>query len=445
VNRPIRLLAALLAVLALASPARAAWLADSTETDAWRLANGLEVRTRHVPGAGGIAVTLAFRAGSGYDPSGREGLGELVAELAFTGPAAGVPERTRAEMASLRPLGWELRNGIRFVRFTEVATAEQLPGVLQQGAARLGGVTVNDALLRTALATVREQSGQRWFGDAGRALYWRGEALAQGWNDERILRQARLPGLDRVSAREAQALVRAFHNPGNATLALAGDLTGLDVRALVEATFGRVAGGAAMPDTVQMRFSHTRRAMHWSGLEQPLAVVVAQAPAVTDSLHPAFYLSMAVTSGNLSANWGRPRKPLSSRLQWSLFDEPEIVRFYPPVAATASDPEYAQGAVTEQLQVVGGTIASAEQYDLVRRNVAWLLGGELPPNLRRGFATNPGALGELSRGMATRALWLGDAFWADYLARFETMRYSHERFYDELAEPAHQSVLVLTP
>ena len=124
-------------MLVLAVPAAAQMRADSTVADAWKLANGLEVRTLHVPHAPGVSITLAFRAGSGYDPAGREGLAELLAELQFTSAAGDVPERTREEMASLRPLGWESRPGTRLVRFTEIATRTQLAGVLQQVAKRL--------------------------------------------------------------------------------------------------------------------------------------------------------------------------------------------------------------------------------------------------------------------------------------------------------------------
>ena len=58
-------------------------LPDSTTTASWRLANGLEVRTRHVPRAPGIAVTLAVRAGRGHDPSALDGLADLLAAADF--------------------------------------------------------------------------------------------------------------------------------------------------------------------------------------------------------------------------------------------------------------------------------------------------------------------------------------------------------------------------
>jgi len=166
-------------MLVLAAPAAAQMRADSTVADAWKLANGLEVRTLHVPHAPGVSITLAFRAGSGYDPAGREGLSELLAELQFTSAAGDVPERTREEMASLRPLGWESRPGTRLVRFTEIATRTQLAGVLQQVAKRLAGVQVTEAGLKAALVSVRRDAGGRLFGQPSDVLYWRAGLIAR--------------------------------------------------------------------------------------------------------------------------------------------------------------------------------------------------------------------------------------------------------------------------
>src|SRR5512146_601887 len=232
---PVARLARVLAVpllLLVATTARAALLPDSTVAEAWRLPNGLEVRTRHIPRTTGVSITLAFRAGTGYEPAGQEGLSTLLAQLEFMGEAGDVPGRTREEMASLRPLGWESRVGTRLVHFTEIATPQQVPGVLQQFATRLAGITMTDASLKTALAEARRQAGEQWFGDPGEALFWRAGALARGLNDEQIVRCAGMPGLSKLTPRDAAALIRRWYQPGNAALAVAGNLDGLDMHAL---------------------------------------------------------------------------------------------------------------------------------------------------------------------------------------------------------------------
>src|SRR6185295_4641640 len=96
----------------------------------------------------------------------------------------------RAEMASLRPLGWESRPGTRLVRFTEIASTAQLPGVLQQAAKRLAGVTVTDEDLKAALANVRRDAASHLFGITSDVLYWRVGLLARGLDDEQLVRRA---------------------------------------------------------------------------------------------------------------------------------------------------------------------------------------------------------------------------------------------------------------
>jgi hypothetical protein len=443
-SRPFRVLAALV-LLAVAAPARSAPLPDSTVADAWRLENGLEVRTRHIPGAKGVAVTLAFRAGSGYEPAGLEGLSDLLAELEFMGAAGDVPERTRAEMSSLRPLGWETRGGARLVRFTEIATVAQLPGVLQQFATRLAGVNVTDAALKQALAQVRRDAGLRLFGDPADVLYWRVAAQARGLNDEQMVRRAGMPGLSKLTPKDLAARLRDWYQPGNASLALAGDLSNLDVHAVVGALFGKLPGGAALPDTVQVRLQAGKRTQTWKDLTAPVGVVAIAAPPLTDSLHAGFYLGMLVTGAGFTTSWGAPPPPLTARFEYSLLDEPELLRFYPPVRADATDPELLAGAVYEQLQVVGGQMVPSTIMARVRKSVRWLLGADLPSEILVRFRSEPGAMGTLSGGMATRALWMGDAFWTGYLARFDRLALGHSNFYEWLADAKHQTILLLTP
>ena len=433
-------------LVSVAAPATAAVMrADSTVADAWKLANGLEVRTLHVPHTPGVSVTLAFRAGLGYDPAGSDGLGELLAELQFTGAAGDVPERTREGMASLRPLGWESRTGNRLVRFTEIASRAQLAGVLQQVAKRLGGVQVTDAGLKTALARVRRDVGSRLFAEAADALYWRVGLVARGLNDEQILKRASLQRLDKMTVKEIEPLLRARFQPGNASLALAGDLSGVDVRALVATLFEKLPAGPAMPDTVQVRLRGGKRTMTWKDLTAPVGVVAVESPALTDSLHPAFFLGMLVTGPGVINSWGQPRLPLLSRFQYSLFDEPELVRFYPPVRTDATDPDLLAGALYEQLQVVGGQMVDKTVLDGIRRSVSWLLGDLIPIEIMTRLKTDPGGLGTLSNNMATRALWMGDGFWAGYLQRFRTQKIGHSYFYEWMTDAKHQTTLLLTP
>jgi hypothetical protein len=441
----VRRLIAVCSLVLLAPAVRAEMLADSTVRESWKLPNGLEVRTLHLPGAAGVAVTVAYRAGSGYEPANLEGLADLLAEVHYTAAAGDFPERTRAEMASQRPLGWEARPGTRLVRFTEIATSAQLPGVLQQIARRMSGVTVTDASLKRALADVRRDHGQHYFGEPADVLYWRAAAIARGATDERIVQSASLPGLDKTTARDLAPWLQRWYHAGNASLGIAGDLSGMDARQLVTTLFGPLPGGAALPDTVSDRVRGARRTGSWNGLKAPVGIVAASSPALSDSLHPSFYLGMLITGPALTHAWGAATEPLRTRFQYSLLDEPELVRFYPPAPREGNDPERLAGALYEMLQVVGGQQVVAPVLNRVRRSVRWMLGAELPADLRERLQKQPGGLGTLANNLATRALWRGDAFWRDYLGRFDRQAMGHSSFYEWITKPEHQTVLLLTP
>ena len=443
-SRVARLIAAV-ALCAFASAARSATFPDSTAREGWRLPNGLEVRTVHVPEAAGVAVTVAYRAGWGYEPAALEGLSELLAEVHAMSAVGEVPERTRDDMASLRPLGWETRTNARLARVTEIVTRQQLPGVLQEAARRMAGVTVTDAGVRAALASVRRDIGRRYFGPVSDVLYWRASALARGFNDERLVRHAGLHALDRLGVRDVAPWLQRWYHAGNASLALVGNLDGVDVRALTTSLFGPLAGGTALPDTVQVRLHGAKRAVPWKGLASPVGAIAVTSPALTDSLHPAFYLGMLVTGPAVTNAWGPPSPPLQTRFQYSLFDEPELVRFYPPVRGDANDPDLVAGALYEMLVVVGGQNVMAHILNRLKRSVSWLVGGELPTELRLRLRSDPAGLGTLSSGVASRALWMGDPFWQDYVARFDRLLVGHSYFYEWISKPEHQSTLLLTP
>src|SRR4029077_2736921 len=123
----------------------------------------------------------------------------------------------------------------------------QLPGVLQQAGRRLAGVTLTDADLKVALASVRRDAASHLFGLPSDVLYWRAGLLARGMDDEQIVECASLKDLDKIKLKDIPPLLARWYNPGNASLAIAGDLTGLDVRALVKSVFAPLPGGPAMP------------------------------------------------------------------------------------------------------------------------------------------------------------------------------------------------------
>ena len=432
------------ALLGLASVAHAGLLPDSTLIDGWRLPNGLEVRARHIPQASGIAITVAYRAGSLNEPAGREGLADLMAELAFLAPAGDTPERTRDEMASIRPLGWSLRVNEHVALLTEIATNAQFPGVLHQVASRMRGVTVTEPVLRTALVNVRQSLGERRFGPADIALYYRVRDLALGRTDEQLLRRAG-KALDGVTLKEVDARLHAAYVPANAVLAIAGDLTSANVRQLVEAEFGAIPAGTPTAEAPEPVLRAATRTSPWNGITRRGVVIGVIAPALSDSLHPAFYLGALLTGAYMRDTYGPPTPPIRSRFQYSLLDEPDLVRFYPALMTDTTTTAGASSDFSTKLDLFAGSAVDKPMLDQVRYNVLWLIGGLIGPEMRKRMRADVAPLATLTSSMATRASWRGDEFWDRYQSRFLHSTLGHNVFMDWMAEPSHQAVLEFTP
>ena len=412
----------LLAGLILASPYPAASdpvaLPDSTVSDRWVLGNGLRVVTRHIPRARAVAIVVCYRTGSSLDPPGREGLASVLAEVAFTGAAGEVPERTREEMTSLRPMGWNLKVTPTFTQLSEIASHEQFPGVLHQVALRARGVTVTQNILRSAVATVKRNLTDD-YSDLNRALYYQVRGLAAGATHATLLRGASGKGIQDLTAKEIQQQLQKLYAPANAILGVAGNLTGYDARRLIEREFGGLPGGTPRPDPRPTVFAPGSYTLSHPGLTSATGALGVIGPAIDDSLHPSFCLHALLFGSFCRRQWGPPSPPLSSRFAFSVLDDPGLVRFYPPVSP---DPHDSTQVAEEFLYTLNefplGAIEK-ESYDEAFENLEWLLGGSLSTGLLKRMRNDPGALYTLCSGMAARETWGEETFWAQYRRRFE--------------------------
>jgi hypothetical protein len=434
-----------LTALLLAAPAAAQMRADSTVSAQWRLGNGLEVRMRHVPGAAAVAVVLGARHGRAHEPAGREGLAEMLTTLVLTAPAGEVPARSLDAMPELRPLGWGLQVTPQTSACTEIVRTDQVPGVLRELALRLRGVTVTPETMRGVLLRMRRDYGERHFARPELAAHYRLREVGEGVTDEDIVRRASLTQLERLRGDEVQQLLARHWCPANAVLSLAGDLEALDLRAMIEAEFGPLPAGTAQPEARQPALQASQRVTRLQGLAQEAGAVGLFAPALEDSLHPSYYLAMVVFGAWANDHWGKPVAPFRSRFQYSLFDEPDLVRLYPPVGAGTREVQPLLDEFNLRADLFAQTMTPMAILDQARGVTGWLIGGDLPGMLLRHARRDPGTLGTLAGTAAHRALWRGDAFWAEYRRRFETSPLAPGYFYSALVDPRRQIGVLFTP
>jgi hypothetical protein len=429
---------------ALAEPVQ---LDDGTTVDRWTLRNGLEVVTRDVPGTHGISITWGYHFGLDHDPADRPGLASLLAEVAFTAPAGDTPERTREEMESLRPQGWSLRVSRRQTLFNEAATTSQLPGVLHQIAGRMRGVTVTDAALKAALATTHRTLAERYSGVAGGTLYWQVQGYARGLDPAAIATLGAARGLDRETPSSALHAIRRAYVPANGVLAMAGDLSGLDLRSIIDQEFGALPAGERLSAPPVPHVDSVTVLLKHAGVAAPVGVVGLMAPALSDTLHPSFYMALLLLGGEANRSWDPPAPPLTTRFQYYVLDDPDFACFYPP----ASPPEAPDPRSTASLLpwTVGQMLSESipdETYEGIRRNLLWMMGGPMSKPLLEGVCRDPGALNTLCISIASQELWGNDVFWTEYRRRFDASVSPKFEFWTNwLMDPRHQASLLLLP
>lgn len=421
-------------------------LSDSTWVDRWTLSNGLEVTVRHIPACNGVAVVAAYRVGRDQDPEGREGLADLLCEVLFTAATGEEPERSREQMNDLRRMGWNLQVAPRFSLISEVATVERFPGVLRLMASRMRGVTVTDSILAQARRTTLREQGERYMGSPELALFSQLRAVALGVTDEELVRRLAGLTLKGVSVREVGERLNRLYVPANAVLALAGNLDGVDLRALVRTLFEDIPGGTAQPEPPPSRLTAAGRALQRLSLDRPLGAIGIIAPAITDTLHANFYLNSLLIGQFCEREWGAAEAPLTFRSRYPILADPQLVQFFPPVAPGETDPGQVGVAFQDAVEKLAVTVVGMATFDELRLNHQWLFGGALTPSLLRRVRLHSGTLHTLASTLAVRALWGSGEFWDRYLARFTNPRRTGgARWTDYFQSPDHIVRLLLIP
>jgi len=411
-----------LALLTLPTRARAdlgpTVLEDSTTFESFRLPNGLRVVTRHVPGCLNVDITLAYDYGRQDEPKGKEGLAALLAELEYFGATEAAPERTRQEMPSLLPAGWDLAVGPRVTRFSEIGSQQLLPGLVHQAAIRMRGVRVTPATLKTAIAEVRADLDSTCRLDIGMALHNGVREWAEGNGEAGLDRTASGRGIQGVGVREVQQQLGAVFVPANAVLAVVGSLNKIPLKALIQSEFGSIPAGAPFQRTRIARLDSTTQVVARAEASRPAGVIGLIAPALDDTTHPGFYMELALVGAHCAKSWGPPEAGLNARFHYSLFDDPDLARFYPPVGPNDTDPERLRLTFINTLNDLSARQVTPASYMALWRGLNWLLGGPLPTDIFERVLREPGALHTLTTSTAVRELWGGEPFWSEYRRRF---------------------------
>jgi hypothetical protein len=318
----------------------------------------------------------------------------------------------------------------------EIATYGQFPGVLHQVAERMRGVRPDDAALSAARAAVRASLAELWSRHTGSSLYLWARAAAEGRTEASVAHEASGAGIARYTLRELQPMLERRFVPANAVLSIAGNLTGLPLRDLVEREFGTIPAGEPIRARTAARLDSARVLLTRAGKPSPAAVVGVIAPALQDSLHPAFFAASLFFGSHATRQWGSPGSAIGSRFRYVLTEDAGLARAYPPISPDDREGETAREAYVMTVQLCALVTPEPGANEAMWRGVDWLLGGPIPPELMRSVRTDRAAPAVLASGQAFRELTGGEAFWSVYRSRFrQAFQAGPQNLLPELVRP----------
>jgi zinc protease len=288
-----------------------------------KLANGitLVVVERHeVPVA---SVSLSFRAGGVYDPPGREGLSDLVAEVL----TKGTPTRAADDIAAtIEGAGGSLsaRSGDDFLTISANALSDELELVFSL----LGDVTLHATfptneleLARTrALSSLALQLSQP--GSLATRFF-----AAEIYGSNPYGRSPTAASYKAIAREDVLAFTGARLRPEGALLVVAGDVTRSQVEALVSAAFAGWAG--APPPSPAPVTAPTRRAtdillVHRPGSVQSVITVGNTTILPTDPLYYGARVATHVLGGGADS---RLFRVLRERESWTYDVQASLHRY----------------------------------------------------------------------------------------------------------------------
>jgi zinc protease len=214
--------------------------ADGPEVSNFTLQNGLEVVV--IPDHRTPVVThmIWYKVGSADETPGKSGLAHFLEHLMFKGTSKNPEGKFSQTLATIGGQENAFTTSDYTAYFQRIAK-EYLPLVMGFEADRMTGLVLTDANVLPERDVVLEEFNMRVanspearIGEQVSAALYLNHPYGRpviGWRQE----------IEKLNREDALAFYRRFYTPNNAVVVIAGDVTGDEVKALAEKTYGPVA------------------------------------------------------------------------------------------------------------------------------------------------------------------------------------------------------------
>ena len=187
-----------------------------------------------------VTHMLWYKVGAADEPPGKSGIAHFLEHLMFKGTAKNPAGRFSQAVAAIG--GQENAfTSSDYTGYFQRVSREHLKTLMEFEADRMTGLVLTDDAVEPELKVVLEEQNQRVANNPRARLGEQIDAALYlnhpygrpviGWRHE----------IEKLNREDALAFYKRFYTPNNAILVVAGDVTADEVKALAEATYGKVA------------------------------------------------------------------------------------------------------------------------------------------------------------------------------------------------------------
>ncbi len=220
--------------------------ASGPEVAHFTLANGLEVVVIPDHRAPVVTHMVWYKVGAADETPGKSGLAHFLEHLMFKGTNKN-PFGRFSQTVSTLGAHENAFTTADYTAFYQRAPRDRLKTLMEFEADRMTGLVLTDQVVQPELQVVLEEQNMRVANNPGARLYEQMEAALYlnhpygrpviGWRHE----------IEKLDSTLALDFYHRWYTPNNAVLVVAGDVSADDVRAMAEATYGKVAQVADVP------------------------------------------------------------------------------------------------------------------------------------------------------------------------------------------------------
>jgi zinc protease len=219
----------------------------------YKLANGLRVVLAPDAAAAGVALVVAYDAGSAHDPRDYPGLAHLVEHLTFRGSSHVRPLRGIDDVLESVGGGWGAYTELERTVYLSSLSVRGLETALWAESERMAFALngIDQAALDIERRVVKNEYDERE-GRRGLQVWWQHQRSLYGETHPFVAAESEARvAVGEISLRDVQWFFQSVYRPDNATLVVAGSFQLEGARRLIEKYFGTIKNSAQRPITLE--------------------------------------------------------------------------------------------------------------------------------------------------------------------------------------------------